>query len=219
MGDDPATSVVDRYGLAHDVPNLAIIDGSVFVTAGCTNPTSTICALALRTAEHLLDRRRDLPRPARRRWYPVPGAPADDARPVPPTPRFTAVERERLAALADVLIPGGDGMPPASEVGVAGELLDTVIRCCPDLVEELEAVLASDGADVPTVLGELDQRPARRVALLTAVAGAYYLSPVVHRALGYPGLVPLPVTPADYPEYVVEGLLDHIVEAGSTLGI
>ena len=31
MGDDPATSVVDRWGAAHDVPNLYLMDGSVFV--------------------------------------------------------------------------------------------------------------------------------------------------------------------------------------------
>ena len=51
MGDDPNTSVVDRWGRAHDVPNLLIIDGSVFTTSACINPTSTIEALALRTAD------------------------------------------------------------------------------------------------------------------------------------------------------------------------
>jgi choline dehydrogenase-like flavoprotein len=53
MGDDPASSVVDRYGRAHDVPNLYIVDGSVFVTSSGVNPTGTICALAKRTAAHL----------------------------------------------------------------------------------------------------------------------------------------------------------------------
>lgn len=53
MGDDPATSVVDKWGRCHDVPNLYIVDGSTFVTAGAVNPTSTIVALALRAAEHL----------------------------------------------------------------------------------------------------------------------------------------------------------------------
>ncbi len=53
MGDDPATSVVDRFGRSHDVPNLFIIDGSVMVTSGGVNPTSTISALALRTARHI----------------------------------------------------------------------------------------------------------------------------------------------------------------------
>ena len=53
MGDDPATSVVDCWGACHDVKNLFIVDGSVFVTSGAVNPTSTIQALALRTADYL----------------------------------------------------------------------------------------------------------------------------------------------------------------------
>ena len=53
MGNDPATSVVDSYGRAHDVPNLFLADGSIFVTGGSANPTCTISALALRVAEHI----------------------------------------------------------------------------------------------------------------------------------------------------------------------
>ena len=45
MGNDPATSVVNRCGRSHDVPNLFVIDGSVFVTAASVNPTATIQAL------------------------------------------------------------------------------------------------------------------------------------------------------------------------------
>ena len=53
MGDDPESSVVDRWGRSHQVPNLFIIDGSNFVTGACINPTTTIQALALRTADYL----------------------------------------------------------------------------------------------------------------------------------------------------------------------
>lgn len=60
MGDDPERSVVDRFGRAHDVPNLFVIDGSVMVTSGAVNPTATIAALALRTAEHIADTARDM---------------------------------------------------------------------------------------------------------------------------------------------------------------
>lgn len=55
MGNDPRTSVVDEYGRAHDVPNLVISDGSIFVTGGSANPTSTITALALRNAKKLVE--------------------------------------------------------------------------------------------------------------------------------------------------------------------
>ncbi len=47
MGDDPDRSVVNGWGRSHDVRNLFIVDGSIFVTAGAVNPTSTIQALAL----------------------------------------------------------------------------------------------------------------------------------------------------------------------------
>ena len=47
MGTDPATSVVNEWGRCHDVKNLFIVDGSIFVTAAAVNPTNTIQALAL----------------------------------------------------------------------------------------------------------------------------------------------------------------------------
>jgi choline dehydrogenase-like flavoprotein len=54
MGNDPKTSVVDKYHKAHDVPNLFIVDGSSMVTGGRNHPTMTIQALAFRAAEHII---------------------------------------------------------------------------------------------------------------------------------------------------------------------
>ena len=51
MGADPQRSVVNEWGRAHDVRNLFVIDGSIFVTAGAVNPTCTIQALALYVAD------------------------------------------------------------------------------------------------------------------------------------------------------------------------
>ncbi len=59
MGDDPKTSVVDSWGRTHDVPNLFIADGSIFVTSGSANPTCTITALALRIGRHIADTAKD----------------------------------------------------------------------------------------------------------------------------------------------------------------
>jgi choline dehydrogenase-like flavoprotein len=53
MGDDPKSSVVDRYHRTHDVPNLFLCDGSSFVTSGRGQPTMTIQALAFRAADHI----------------------------------------------------------------------------------------------------------------------------------------------------------------------
>lgn len=58
MGDDPETSVVDRFGRTHQVSNLFIADGSVVVTGSSVNPAATIGALALRTADHIAATRR-----------------------------------------------------------------------------------------------------------------------------------------------------------------
>jgi hypothetical protein len=54
MGNDPKSSVVNKYHRAHDVPNLFVIDGSSMVTGGRNHPTMTISALAYRCAEHLV---------------------------------------------------------------------------------------------------------------------------------------------------------------------
>jgi choline dehydrogenase-like flavoprotein len=51
MGNDPRTSVVNSWGRCHDVRNLFIVDGSIFVTAAAVNPTNTIQALALHVAD------------------------------------------------------------------------------------------------------------------------------------------------------------------------
>jgi choline dehydrogenase-like flavoprotein len=57
MGDSPETSVLNRWGQAHDVDNLFVVDGSTFVTSAAVNPTPTIQALALRTADHIIRER------------------------------------------------------------------------------------------------------------------------------------------------------------------
>jgi choline dehydrogenase-like flavoprotein len=56
MGTDPGRSVVNEWGRSHDVKNLFIVDGSIWVTAGGVNPTSTIQALALYIADSIKKR-------------------------------------------------------------------------------------------------------------------------------------------------------------------
>jgi choline dehydrogenase-like flavoprotein len=45
MGNDPKTSVTNRYGQIHDIDNLFVADGSLHVTNGGFNPALTIMAL------------------------------------------------------------------------------------------------------------------------------------------------------------------------------
>ncbi|HWE99940.1 MAG TPA: GMC family oxidoreductase [Caulobacteraceae bacterium] len=62
MGDDPTDSVVNGDGRSWDLPNLWVCDGSLFPTSGAVNPSLTIQALALRTADRIeaLGRRGEL---------------------------------------------------------------------------------------------------------------------------------------------------------------
>jgi choline dehydrogenase-like flavoprotein len=53
MGNDPAASVVDRYQVHHAVRNLLVLGSGSFPTMAPANPTLTISALALRTADHV----------------------------------------------------------------------------------------------------------------------------------------------------------------------
>jgi choline dehydrogenase-like flavoprotein len=54
MGKDPTKSVVDAACRSHEVPNLWVVDGSVFPTSGGYNPTLTILANAYRVADHFV---------------------------------------------------------------------------------------------------------------------------------------------------------------------
>jgi choline dehydrogenase-like flavoprotein len=53
MGTDPRTSVTDADGRVHGVGNLWVAGSSLFPTGSWANPTLTIVALALRTAERI----------------------------------------------------------------------------------------------------------------------------------------------------------------------
>jgi choline dehydrogenase-like flavoprotein len=53
MGNNPDSSVVDKWCRSHDVSNLFIIDASVFVTSGGLNPALTIEANAFRVCDYI----------------------------------------------------------------------------------------------------------------------------------------------------------------------
>jgi choline dehydrogenase-like flavoprotein len=58
MGSDPSTSVLNGDCQAHDVPNLFVADGGPFVSQADKNPTWTIMALAWRTADGIMAKRK-----------------------------------------------------------------------------------------------------------------------------------------------------------------
>ena len=129
---------------------------------------------------------------------------------------FDAEARSRLAALADALIPAGDGMPSASEAGVAGEWLDAIVAAEPGFGPALASVLAE--ADVSDPAGELRRietnDPAGWGTLTTVVAGAYFLNPEIAEKVGYPGRRAIPVDDGSEPDWLQDGLLDSVKSRG-----
>ena len=117
-----------------------------------------------------------------------------------------AGQQNKLAACADVLVPAADGMPAAGAVVVAQ--LDRVLDARPDLGDPLRTALDRLPGDAD--LAALTAREAHVVRYV--VAGAYYLDEGVREQLGYPGTVEgRPVNPLEYPRYLEEGLLDHLL--------
>ncbi|MCW2546997.1 MAG: oxidoreductase, partial [Mycobacterium sp.] len=220
MGDDPAVSVCDRWGFTHQIRNLGIIDGSVFPTAGGMNPTSTICALALRSARRLATRGpsnglRPARRPTKASPNPPPSAPAIPLSLTNRSP-LDAAQRGELSRVADALLPAGAGMPAPSEVGIGVGLLDAVHDVRPDLAPGLERALAFTVADHTTVATlerlKAEDREAY-LALVTTIAGGYYLSSEVRNCLDWHSEQGREIAAPAYPKYIDEGLLDHLIDS------
>jgi choline dehydrogenase-like flavoprotein len=60
MGNDPKTSVVDSFQRSHDHANLYLVGSGTFPTVGTANPTITLSALALRTADSICRNFKDI---------------------------------------------------------------------------------------------------------------------------------------------------------------
>ncbi|MBY8875537.1 hypothetical protein K7640_27260 [Micromonospora sp. PLK6-60] len=125
--------------------------------------------------------------------------------------------RARLAALADLLIPGGSGLPSASDADVAGQWINRALAASADLASAVKHALATPGTP-DEALGELRLHH-RDVfdAFTFAVSGAYFMNPDVRAALGYPGIAPRRLPPAegeaDY--YLEDDILTPVIDRGA----
>ena len=122
------------------------------------------------------------------------------------------MNRERLAELADALIPGEAGMPSASEAGAVGEWLDAVLAARPDFETPLAGLAGSTaGMTAAQAIAALpDRDPAGWSALTSAVVAAYYMNPDVCERIGYAGQRAIPLDPDAPPDYLEDGLLDSV---------
>jgi hypothetical protein len=124
--------------------------------------------------------------------------------------------RARLAALADVLIPGGDGLPSAGDADVAGQWIDRVLAANPDLVDVVAHVLTIAGAPEDVIANlRLNHRDVYD-SFAFAVGGAYFMNPPVRRALGYPGTAPrrLPAADGEAEYYLEDNILSPVISRG-----
>lgn len=128
-----------------------------------------------------------------------------------------ATDRKLLAAMADVLIPEGDGMPSASAAGVAANWLDEVLRVRPDFGPPLLAALdQARGGDPAEAVSRLrDADPTIFAVLADVVAGAYFLNPDVRNAIRYRGQQAVPIVVESPPDYEQDGLLTSVRSRGS----
>jgi choline dehydrogenase-like flavoprotein len=53
MGNDPRTSVVNRFNQTHEVKNVFVTDGACWVSSGCQNPTLTMMAITVRACDYI----------------------------------------------------------------------------------------------------------------------------------------------------------------------
>ena len=210
--------MVDPWGVTHDVRNLAIIDGSVFVTVGAANPTSTISALVLRAVDHLLAHRADVPSPNRRALRVTAGIGACPGgwrrhRSCSPTAVGDAARRLGVRSPARPSSRPTTACPPPPTSGSPTTLLDAVLDARPDLLDDLLRALDRD-VDDPLALGSrCCARPTHRRTARWSCSSwpPTTVRPTSGRASGYPGQEATPVGRFEFPEYLSEGLLDHLV--------
>ena len=125
-------------------------------------------------------------------------------------------QRDRLGQLEDVLIPGGLGLPSASEAQASGKWMDRVFVARPDLAEVVRKVIALPGVPADVIAQLQKDEPSVFGDFSFSVGGAYMMNPRVCRLLGMPGNAPKPKPAledeADY--YFRDGILDPVKERG-----
>jgi hypothetical protein len=126
------------------------------------------------------------------------------------------MNRDRLAELADQLIPAEGDMPSASDAGAVGEWLDAVLAARPDFEVPLAGLEASTAGMSPAeAIAALPERdPAGWTALTAAVVAAYYMNPDVCARIGYAGQRAIPIDPDAPPDYLQDGLLHSVKSRG-----
>lgn len=102
---------------------------------------------------------------------------------------LSSQERERLATLARIMLPGGSGMAGAEEIGLVMGPVDRVLEIEPALTPPLVRFLARLGpvhslAEIES-LAQGDREGFKALGIV--LANAYFMHPEIRRQIGYPG--------------------------------
>jgi hypothetical protein len=130
---------------------------------------------------------------------------------------LNAIQQKQLNVFADVLIPGGAGLPSASEVDPDGNWMERTLKVRPDLKDVLLACLAKDG-EPENILDQLkNSDPEEFDKFAFAISGAYLMNTRVRIILGYPGAatLPSPILPGEAESYLDDGILDAVINRGN----
>jgi hypothetical protein len=135
--------------------------------------------------------------------------------PVQIGPVLATSVREGMARIADLVLPGTQLQPRGRDVGAHAELLDLVLAADPTLVEAV-----SDFGRRAAVTGQLaltdlqgwSEVDCERVVF--ALTAAYYMSPAVRAAIGYPGQGRRPISAATPDEQCSDELIQPVVDRG-----
>ena len=98
-------------------------------------------------------------------------------------------QRERLAALADVLMPAGAGLPAASEVDIHLQWIDLALDVVPMMAPAVHLALEIPGEPADALEQLRQQHPEVFMAFTFILSGAYFMHPRVRLELGYQGLL------------------------------
>jgi hypothetical protein len=133
-----------------------------------------------------------------------------------PLERLSRDEQLRLAVLADVLIPGGYGLPSASEAHLADGWITRVLSVRQDLTAAVRVVSQTTGEPAASLRRIRSESVELFEGFTFAVAGAYLMNPRVRKLLGYPGQAPRRKVayPDESDHYLQGGLLEPVRARG-----
>lgn len=128
---------------------------------------------------------------------------------------ITDAERAGIGVVIDVILPGTEVLPRATEVNAHGELLDRVLAADPTLAPIVRAAGSHAAAAPGCTYGDLEAWMGEDLErLVFALHAAYYMSSEVRTRLGYPGQGRYPVALATPDQLCSDELIAPVVERG-----